>query len=850
MVQPSTLDLRGAKDEHGLLVTAVLTDGSQIDVTDLARFNSKQPNIVSVSTNGICRPVADGAAEIVVEYAGRSGKVNVTALDAKEVVVPSFRQDVLPVLTRAGCNAGNCHGKLAGQNGFKLSLRAFAPDWDYGWLATELHSRRIDYAFPGESLLVLKPTGQVPHEGGQRFATGSRYHQLLVDWIAARTPGPQTNEADSASIELLPGNRSLKVGDTQRLLVRARYGDGHARDVTWLTQFFSNDETVLEVSPEGRVRAKRSGETAIRAHFQGHVEVVIFTIPYDNKVNPSEFAQRNNPLDEPVFRKLQALRIPPSPLCNDATFLRRVSLDLTGTVPSPEEVQAFVAAKSEDKRSRLVDELLKRPEFVDYWTLQFSDLLQNRRERDHDVRGTKGVRSFQSWLRGQVAANRPWNELAREVITAAGDVVNSPQIGYYVTLVGEKSRAEESEIGDSVAQAFLGTRIGCARCHNHPLEKFTQDDYYHFAAFFSKVSLKRENPDAGRTLLSISSREEAEQQKQIGQIEKALADAEAALKDKAGEELDKATKKVNEQEKKLADARKQLEKLQAKMPTITQPRTKKPMTPQPLDRSVFGFRPGEDLRRPLAQWITDPANQNFSGAMVNRLWKHFLGIGLVEQVDDLRASNPPSNPELWSLLNSEFVSSKFDLRQVMRLIVNSRIYQLSSATLPGNEKDRRFYSHYYARRLPAEVLMDAISRATDVPDSFAGYPTGIRAIQLPEPGVSSYFLTLFGRSDRVTACACERSGDVTLPQLLHLNNSEEIGKKLRDNEGRLARLLKTRQDDSTLTEAVFLATLNRRPNEKEVAAVQKSLAGGDKREEVYQDLFWAVLNSKEFAFNH
>jgi len=849
LVYPSAIELRGARDEHRLFVTAVMSGGSQIDVSDSAHFLSKQPKIVSVSTNGVCRPIADGTAQISVGYAGRTESVSVTARDSTLISKPSFRRDVLPVLTKSGCNAGGCHGKLAGQNGFKLSLRAFAPDWDYGWLTTEVQSRRIDYAFPDESLILLKATGQVPHEGGQRFAPGSRSHQALVDWIKARAPGPVTNEFDSARIELLPGNRSVKVGDTQRLLVRAHYPDGRIRDVTWLTQFFSNDETVLDVSPEGRVKAKRAGETAVRAHFQGHVEVVLFTVPYENKVLPGDFARRNNLIDEPVFKKLQALRIPPSALSDDATFLRRVSLDLTGTLPSPEEVRSFTSDKAADKRSRLIEDLLKRPEFVDYWTLQFSDLLQNRKERDHDVRGTKGVRSFHSWLRTQIAANRPWDQLARDVITASGDVCTSPQIGYYITLVGEKQRAEESEIGDSIAQSFLGSRIGCARCHNHPLEKYTQDDYYHFAAFFSKVSLKREDPDKGRTVLSTTSREEVEQRKQITQIENALTDAQAALKDKSGDELEKAKKKVTEQEKKLAEGHKQLEKLQARMPVITQPRTKERMAPQPLDRSAFEFHPGQDLRLRLADWVTDPANENFSGAMVNRLWKHFLGVGLVEQVDDLRASNPPSNAELWKVLNHEFVSNKFDLKHVMRIIVNSRAYQLSSVTLPGNENDRRFYSHYYARRLPAEVLMDAVSRATDVPDSFGGYPIGVRAIQLPEPGVSSYFLTLFGRSDRVTACACERSGDVTLPQLLHLNNGEEMNKKIRDNDGRLSRLLKKCTDDAQLTDEVFLATLNRRPLEKERAAVQKALAA-DKRDEVYRDLLWAVLNSKEFAFNH
>lgn len=474
IVQPATLELRGAQAEHGLLVTAVTAEGRLADVTAAAKFTSRSPKIVAVDAKGSCRAVAQGRAEVEVSYNGRSAKVPVTATNTTHVPTPSFRQDVLPVLTKTGCNAGSCHGKLAGQNGFKLSLRGYAPEWDFDWLTKEVRSRRIDYARPDESLLLQKPLGVVPHEGGTRFAEGSRAHRMLLDWIAARAPGPLPagEESDAARIEVLPGNRTMRVGERQQLLVRAHYADGRTRDVTWLAQFFSNDEAALAVTPGGVVRALPAGETPVRAHFQGLVEVVLFSTPYENKVEPKLFARTNNVIDRHVFAKLKSLRIPPSAECDDATFLRRASLDATGTLPGPEEVRAFLSDTRDDKRARLIDRLLDTPEFVDHWTLQLADLLQNRKERDHDVRGAKGVRSFHAWLRAQVAANRPWNELARDLLTVSGDCVAQPQIGYYITTIGEK-KAEESELSDSVAQAFLGTRIGCARCHNHPLEKYT-----------------------------------------------------------------------------------------------------------------------------------------------------------------------------------------------------------------------------------------------------------------------------------------------------------------------------------------------------------------------------------------
>lgn len=848
-VQPSSIELRGVAAQHGLLVTAVLRDGRELDVTALSAFQTSNPLVATLSTNGTCLVKGDGAAEVTVRFGGKSALVRVSASGTGISQPLSFRHDIEPLLTRAGCNAGACHGKLAGQNGFKLSLRGYAPELDYPWLTTDLSGRRINPASPNDSLLILKALGLVPHEGRQRFEQGSRYHQTLAAWIAARCPGPLTNEAEVVRVEVLPDRRMLRVGETQQLLARAHYSPGgEVRDVTWLTQFFSNDENTAVVTPEGLVKAVRHGETAIRAHFQGHVEVVTLTIPYENEIRSRDLVKQYNAVDKAVFAKLKALRLPPSPECDDAAFLRRASLDATGTLPTPEEARAFLADGRRDKRTRLVDRLLDSAEFVDYWTLQLADLLQNRKERDHDVRGNKGVRGFHAWLRSQVVANRPWDELAREILTASGDCVNTPPVGYFITTIGEK-KAEDSEVVDSVAQAFLGTRVGCARCHNHPLEKFTQDDYYHFAAFFSKVSLQRKDSAAGATVLLAESKEEQERKKRVSEMTKTLSEVESQMAKAEGEEAEKVTKKVSEQRKKLEEARKDYERVMAKMPGVTQPRTRQFMTPQPLDRSRFQFQPGEDLRIHLAAWITDPKNPQFSGSMINLLWRHFMGVGLVEPVDDLRASNPPTNPELWAELNAQFVSHGYDLKHVMRLIMNSRAYQLSSATVPGNVRDNKFYSHYYARRLPAEVMLDAIAQSTDVPDEFKGYPVGTRAIRLPEPGVASYFLSLFGRSDRVTACACERNGEVTLPQLLHLQNGEATVKKVRAAEGRLKALLASTEDDGKVIEELFLASLNRAPTIRELASVRTALLPAD-REEGFADLFWALLNSKEFAFNH
>lgn len=755
--------------------------------------------------------------------------------------VPLFTRDVVPVLSRLGCSAGACHGKLAGQNGFKLSLRGYAPEQDFESLARESRSRRISLAAPESSLILLKATGAVAHRGGKLMEPGSRPYQLLVDWIAAGAPAPQPDEPVLESLDVTPGQISAGVGDSVTLHVEGTYSDGSRRDVTWLTCFETSDPGMLEVDPSGTVKVLRHGEAVVRAALGDTVVIATITAAHDRQIEPQAYAHRENLVDDHVMDKLASLRIEPSPRCDDATFIRRAYIDTIGTLPTPDEVRRFLADPSEDKRARLADHLLERPEFIDYWAQWMGDLLQNRRERDHDVRGTKGVRGLHYWLRDQIAAQRPWDEIVRAVITARGNSSDNPAVGYMVVTIGEQS-PEKSEVVDAVAQTFLGRRIGCARCHNHPLESFTQDDFYHFAGFFSRVAVDRKAPQEGPTRVQLGTSHTRNLQRQIESQQTQLDE----LRGRADADADK----IAEIEQSIARLHEQIEEALQQAPGVTQPRTGEFLPPQTLDRQRPEISPGQDPRTQLIEWMIAPENEAFAGAMVNRLWKHFFNVGLVEPVDDLRPTNPPSNQPLWDAMCDEFVACGYDLRHIMRLILNSRTYQLASSTTAGNAADDRFYSHYYARRLRAEVLLDAVSQVTGVANEFPGYPKGIRAIQLPDPGVDSYFLSLFGRSERVTACACERENGVTLPQLLHLQNGETIASQVAAPEGHLAQLLNSGADDHRIADELFLMTFGRPATDGELAAVESAVAASDNRREAFHDVLWALLNAKDFAFNH
>jgi hypothetical protein len=665
-------------------------------------------------------------------------------------------------------------------------------------LTREFLARRIDTADPGESLLVRKAMGEVPHEGGRLFSRNSKSHEVMVQWLKAGMPGPLKNEVKLTGLKITPATMLLAKDQNQQLRVLAEFSDNKTVDVTWLVKFAVADASQLSVDANGLVTALRPGETSVQVFFEDQVAIATFTTPYKNPISIASFPKAINPVDDAVFKKLSGLGIPTSPPCTDEVFLRRLYLDAAGILPTPSEVTAFLADKNSNKRAIMIDKVLNRPEFVDFWTLQLADIFQNRKERDHDVRGTKGVRAFHSWLHDQVRTNKPWDVLCSEILTSTGTTSENPSVGYFIVTVGEQREAHRSEVVASMAQSFLGTRIGCAQCHNHPLEKYTQDDFYRFSGFFSRLRLDRKDPKDGVTTLFANLKED-EQKRPLG---------------------------------------------------VTQPRTGEFLNPRPIDRTQVETNKETDPRQALAKWMIDPANESFHGALVNRVWKHFMGMGLVEPVDDLRSSNPPSNKELWAYLKSEFIKNKCDTKHLIRLVLNSQTYQLESGTVPGNETDTRFYSHYYPKRLGAEVILDAVSFSTGIPENFPGYPEGIRAVQVPDPSIRSYFLSVFGRSERVTACACERSEEVSLPQLLHLQNGQWIADKMGNPKGKLKTLISDKRTDNEKISEMFLTTLSRLPTEKETSALVKELAKSTSKEEFYQDAFWALLNTVEFSFNH
>ncbi len=708
---------------------------------------------------------------------------------------PSFVNDVVPVLTRLGCNSGSCHGKLAGQNGFKLSLRGYAPELDHVAITRDAKGRRIAKSRPRESLLLAKPLMRVPHQGGLRLKVGSPEYQTLLAWIAAGTPGPTGKEPVVTRLVIEPPASTYEPGRSVALKVMAHDSVGGVRDVTRLTLFKSNEEGLAEVDEAGVVKALRPGATSVMASFMGEVGVHVVTTPYAQEVRGSVYENRANFIDDHVMARLRELKLEPSPPSDDSTFLRRVTLDLTGSLPSSDDAAAFLSDEKPDKRAVLVDRLMASPAFVDYWTMAWGELFQNRRERDQDKRGRKGVRGFAHWLREQVRDGRPWDEVVRDVLTARGPLADEPAGGYF--LVNRKPE----DVAEAAAQAILGTRIQCAKCHNHPLERYTQDDYYGMAAYFSRVKLDGKQTDLGPAV-----------------------DVGNPGRRRRGNTGDGVG--------------------------INQPRTGKYLPPRPLDRSNPGLEPGQDPREALASWMTAPGNKMFARSIVNRVWKKFFAVGLIEPVDDLRATNPASNEPLLEALCDDLISHKYDLKRLMRMIVESRTYGLSSETLPTNAADRTFFSHYLPRRLPAEVLADALAEVSGVPETYEGQAVGTRAVQLPDPEVRNDLLDAFGRPGRVTACACERTLDVTMPQVLHLMNGENLNRRLAEPEGRLSLLLKSGKTDREITDTLFLASLARRATESQWQTVQSALIGADDRAAVFRDLAWALVNSKEFLFGH
>ena len=786
---PATVSLTGSRDFQSLLLQTRRADGSLGAAVDGATWSSSDASVVRVE-GGKAVPAGNGTARLTATADGKTAEVNVTVSEFDAPHVWSFRNHVQSVLTKRGCNAGACHGAAAGKGGFLLSLRGYDPDTDVLAITRGARGRRVVPADPARSLLLTKPTAAVPHKGGLRFEADSDDYRVLSEWIAAGAPPPVADDARLDRLEILPERVTLGEGDVQPTVVVAHFTDGRTEDVTRWAKFTAADATVATVSEDGVMKVVGPGEGPIVAWYLARNVVSTAVVPRAQSPVEGTYAGagRANFIDELVLEKLDGLNLPPSPRCDDATFLRRASLDVAGRLPTPEEVRAFLANDAPDKRERLVDELLASPEYVDYWTHKWSDLLLVSGERLRP----KAVDSFYGWIRDRVEENAGWDEFARGVVTAQGSTFDNGVANFFALHQDPESMAE------TTSAAFLGMSIACAKCHDHPLEKWTNDQYYAFANLFGRVRGKGwggdfRNGDGNRTIFVADSGD------------------------------------------------------------LIQPRTGEAQHPAPLDGELVPVDFEGDRRELLADWLTDPANPYFSRAIVNRVWENYLGVGIVDAVDDLRLTNPPSNPALLDALADYLVANDYDLKRLMRLILTSETYQRSSLPEPGAESDVRYYSHFLPRRLKAEALLDAFGDATGVPTSFEGEPAGTRAIQLKDSAVDSYFLDAFGRAERLKTCACERTEMPSMKQVLHVMNGGTLNEKLAaKNVGRIAAGLAAGDSDAGLIEEAYLASLARFPTAEERAAVAAVLAAaeGDEKRVALEDLYWGLLSSREFLFQH
>ena len=792
-----TLQFDNVKSKHGfrlsgldarlqLVVSHQLAGQLRRDVTHQVTYRVDQPTVVKVS-DGMLVPLQDGEATITAEDAnGQAVELQIRVENTGNEAAVSFPGRVVPIFTKLGCNGGGCHGKLAGQNGFKLSLLGFEPKEDYEHLVRESRGRRLSPASPDQSLLLQKSVNTSPHGGGKRLDADSHEYRILSRWISQGMPYGSDDEPQVVSIEVMPEHRRLDAASSQQLSVLATYSDGSVEDVTRAALYESNDSEMADCDERGLVHLKDLvGDVAVMARYQGHVTVFRADIPVpDSTITEDAFPQQpENPVDRHVFAKLQSLGIGLSPVCDDATFLRRVTLDLAGRTPTVPEIAEFQKDTSPNQREQVIDRLLASEGHAEFFAGKWNAILRNRRTggalRFANV-------AFHQWIRESISANKPYDQFVREIITASGSVASHPPVAWYQQVTDTNQRIEDA------AQLFLGQRIQCARCHHHPYEKWSQADYAQLSAFFTTVSKK-----TGRDPL------------------------EPVVFAKLGGSSAK------------------------------HPKTGKALKPAGLDAEEVAIGAQDDPRAHFADWMTDPGNPFFARALANRYWKHFMGRGLVEPEDDLRVTNPPSNPELLDGLADAFTESGYDLKALIRLIVTSRCYQSDSDALPENIGDKRSYSRYYPKRLQAEVLLDSIDQLTLSPTKFAGMPAGIRAVALPDTGFSSYFLTVFGRPESTTACECERSQEANLSQSLHLLNSEEIQSKLAGDQGRAARLAAdaNRTDEEKIRELYSIA-FSRDPDDRELKATLAYVAGKENRREAYEDVLWSLINSKEFLFNH
>ncbi len=780
-IAPTNFKLNGRRATQQMIATHRASDGSISDATRSVEWVVRDPRIASVSPRGRVMPLRDGQTTVVARLGTMEIEAPVTVEGMTRPAPVSFRHDVIPAFSQAGCNMGACHGTPTGKGGFRLSLRGYLPDQDFAILSREAGGRRINPMAAETSLLLRKPLGEVAHEGGLRLARSSKTYEFLRDWIAEGAKDDPGGPA-AVQLEILPESRVLMApASTQQVVARVRYADGSVRDVTPICYYDSSNPEIAEVDADGYVRFKSRGEVAVIAHYLNLVANIRLT----HLVEVPGFARsevpKGNVVDATVFAKLNRMRIRPSELCSDREFLRRAYLDVIGVLPSPDEVARFLAEPEKTRRDKAIDDLLNRPEFYDFWALKFADILRSNGR----LIESKGAYAFHRWIRSSLESDVPMDRFVRELLTAEGSTFKNPAANYY-----RISRDPESAV-ETTAQLFLGVRIQCAKCHNHPFERWTQDDYYGFAAFFSQVGRKKGN----------------------------LPEEEVVFVSGSGD--------------------------------VRQPRTGQKMTPKALGGPSYDDSAQQpDRRARLASWLSGADNPFFARSLVNRIWFHLMGRGIVEPVDDFRDSNPASNDELLEGLTAEFIKQGYHLRPLIRTILRSRTYQLSATTNSLNVDDSLYFSHCQTKLLPAEVLLDAISSVTATSTTFDGLPTGSRACQIPDGKMDNPFLKTFGRPARELACECERESESNLSQALQLIGGATVNGKLRDNNGRMAQLASSTKTPEDITRDLYLVALSREPTPAEREAAVKHLSAAKNRREAVEDLGWVLINSKEFLFRH
>lgn len=805
---PEKVLLRGADQLQQLVITGHYANGGIRDLTRQVKFRALDPQVARVDAAGLLVAAKNGTTDVVAEFQGKAVTVTVTVEDAHRELPINFTNEIVPIFSKLGCNSGACHGKSTGQNGFRLSLMGFEPLIDFEALTREARGRRIVPAAPEASLLLQKPTGNMPHGGGKRLSADSRDYQTLLRWIRAGSPFGKDSDAKVVGLVVAPDHRLAPPKSKQQITVTALFSDGSRRDVSADAEYSSNNPEIVGVAEGGLIETHDiPGAGAIMVRYLGHVSVFRVSIPQQAPLEKYAFPQPANFIDEHVIAKLKQLGLPPSEPCSDGEFLRRASLDITGTLPTATEAEKFLADSGPNKRAKLVDDLLSRPAYASYFALKWGDVLRNRRDGMVGVGGKQErTLALHEWIRDSLAKNKPYDQFVRAIVTATGDFAGpqaQPPVGWYNVL-----RTPQALV-DDMAQVFLGTRIQCAQCHHHPYEKWSQDDYWGLAAYFARVQLV--NPKNAVPAKKVNTKA-------------AATDTRVVL---------------------MPDGQ------------VTGPHGKSYAKPRPLDGKELDLPASDDPRVKLVDWMVRPDNPYFARAIANRYWAHFFGRGIVDMPDDMRVSNPPSNEPLLDALARDFIDHEFDLKHLIRTICTSRTYQLSSIPNEHNHKDKQHYARFYPRRLPAEVLFDAFDQVTGSSVRFvstkgggAAKTTATRAIELPDEAVKTPLLMAFGKPERSSACECERSGAATLTQSLYLIGSTELHGKLKDKSGRITQLAADSRPVPEKIKEVYHWVFARPPSAEEMQTVERYLTAGGGRREAYEDVFWALLNSKEFLFNH